>query len=528
MIVYTHMKKMKVSALISRIYTPLCLFLLTFTIAGYFSLLGVDPHHDGLMFKSAFDVARGSMVFRDTFLQYGALTTLLQAWALLLFGKYLMTVQLLTAFFYGLIAALLYVIYRKIMPPFLSFVTILLWIFMAPYFYAPFLPWASVYALFFQLAGTYLLILYEERGNAWHLVWVGAATTAVFWTRQPGGVCMLGAVYAYLLCPFITKTESIKKFVRAVYLYTCGVAFTTSCFLIWIAARGAFRDFWLQSFLNAYTWGIHQFGTTIYGVIVQLFPGDKSIGFRNIGFLWSVFPGATILVGIACLIALVRKYHVKQTKTILIIAAIGLSAWNQYYPLHDERHIYWGASQMFGLLPFALFAVSGYLLSFVPKLRRKLALGVTCIVLAYFFTPHIVPRVIAAAEKIRTPYVTVSKPDILRGMLMPAGDAQFYTSVSRIIDLYFQKNPKGNVVNTSEDGLYGTFDPRIRNIHPLFISWTQFSYTYPDFFSKTDAYIQTHKPLIIGREAVRDGYCPLIQSPDNFDIVDYVVVLYPC
>ena len=40
--------------------------------------LGVDPHHDGIMLKPALDVLSGQVLFRDTFTQYGALTTYLQ------------------------------------------------------------------------------------------------------------------------------------------------------------------------------------------------------------------------------------------------------------------------------------------------------------------------------------------------------------------------------------------------------------------------------------------------------------------
>jgi hypothetical protein len=131
-------------------------------------------------------------------------------------------------------------------------------------------------------------------------------------------------------------------------------------------------------------------------------------------------------------------------------------------------------------------------------------------------------------ERLRTPYVTVSKPDILRGMLIPAADAQFYSSVADIMETYFKNKPDGNVINKSADALYGAFDPRIRNIHPVYIGWPQISYIYPDFFSTIDAYIQTNKPLVISQEPIQYGYCPLIKSPDTFTIVDTVVLSLPC
>jgi hypothetical protein len=506
MIVYTHTKKIKV---------PLFLFLLTCVVAGYFSSLGVDPHHDGIMFKPALDVARGSMLFRDTFAQYGAITTLLQAWALVIFGKYLLTIRLATAFFYGLIAALLYVIYQRILPKFLSGITVLLWIFMAPYFLVPFLPWASVYALFFQLSGTYFLIKYEERANFSYLFWAGVATSATFFTRQPGGVFMAGAVYAYLFGTFIAKSLPLPKFIRALYLVTCGVALTASCFLIWIAGNGSFRDYWLQSIQFAYNFGAHRPNATIHGVLLALFPGGGS----PIS-LWTLLPAATILVSLIYFIALARKHNIKQAKAVLAIAAIGLSAWLQYYPVADERHMYWGGTQMFGLLTLALFAVCGYV-------RRKPAIVLTCVLLAYFFAPYISLRVTTGMEKLRAGYVTVSKPDILSGMLMPAPDAEFYSSIAGNMDLYFQNNPRGNVINLSGDALYMAFDPRIRNIHPVYIAWRELSFIYPDYFSgPIYAYVQTNKSLVItnGLTWIPDGYCPLVKPP----YINPIVLSLPC
>ncbi|MCS6273708.1 MAG: hypothetical protein H2169_05070, partial [Opitutus sp.] len=46
-----------------------------------FAAIGVDSHHDGIMLKPAMDVLSGQVLFRDTFSQYGPLTTYFQALA---------------------------------------------------------------------------------------------------------------------------------------------------------------------------------------------------------------------------------------------------------------------------------------------------------------------------------------------------------------------------------------------------------------------------------------------------------------
>ena len=78
---------------------PLLIFVITAGMASYAAFLGVDTQHDGVMFKTASDMAHGNMIFRDSFNQYGALTSIIESWFLLIFGNYLIVIKLLTAVF---------------------------------------------------------------------------------------------------------------------------------------------------------------------------------------------------------------------------------------------------------------------------------------------------------------------------------------------------------------------------------------------------------------------------------------------
>ena len=53
---------------------------------SFWALMGIDPHHDGVMLIPAVRVAAGQVVFRDVFCQYGLLVPLLQGAAVALFG----------------------------------------------------------------------------------------------------------------------------------------------------------------------------------------------------------------------------------------------------------------------------------------------------------------------------------------------------------------------------------------------------------------------------------------------------------
>jgi len=153
----------------------ICLLLITFitfSIVSLFSRIGVDAHHDGYMLKPALDLAEGHIPFKETYIQYGLFTTVIQALSLKTFGKYLMSLRLITALFYALIAGLQWLIWKRFLPRYLVITTIIIWLSLASFFHKPFHPWSSVYALFFQLLAGYLLIIFIEHSwitNIWSI-----------------------------------------------------------------------------------------------------------------------------------------------------------------------------------------------------------------------------------------------------------------------------------------------------------------------------------------------------------------------
>jgi hypothetical protein len=61
----------------------------------------LDPHHWGLMLSNAIDLQHGKTPYRDIFIQYGFLTTLIHAASLKILGTSLWALIAVTSFFYG-------------------------------------------------------------------------------------------------------------------------------------------------------------------------------------------------------------------------------------------------------------------------------------------------------------------------------------------------------------------------------------------------------------------------------------------
>jgi hypothetical protein len=228
------------------------LFFLTFSVAGYFSTLGIDPHHDGIMFKPAIDFAEGKILFKESFTQYGALTTILQGVSLILFGKYLIVIKLLTALFYSLIATLLYLIWKNVIPKYLALISCLIWLLLAPYFVWPFLAWSSVYALFFQMLSLYLLILFIKKSKKYLLFMSGFSAALCFWCRQPVGIFLICAITIFIIVYCQYKRDYLKSKIITIVSPMFGAIVCTSLFIFWLLINGAIYDWYLQSIKAIY------------------------------------------------------------------------------------------------------------------------------------------------------------------------------------------------------------------------------------------------------------------------------------
>ena len=503
---------------------PVILFLTTVIVYGYLSIIGADAHHDGALFKPAMDVANGGMLYKDTFFFYGALVPLIQALALLVFGKYLLTLKLLTVFFYGCNVLLIYIISRKFLPIIVSFFISLVWIFMSPYFfyisYNWTTVWSSVYAIFFQLLTSYFLIRSLETKQDRFIVFSGMTTALTFWCRQPVGVFLFFAVSFFFLLLYYGKNISKKKLIHALKCFASGVIGVSFIFFLWIISNHAFNDWWRQSILRAFVWG-QTIGNrySLLTIINALFAPSKSIV-----SVWTLIPVATVILSEQSFLDLYKGKNQTQPKIILALALIGLASWLQYFPYNDPAHAFWGATPMFSLLALFLYQfIKDYIFKKVtiPMLTIKY---ITIILILCIFLPDLSYRANDTVKKIKEPYDTVSEPSVLRHIRLTQGEKEWYTYVYNHIQEYFKKNPNGNVITNGPDSLYLTFDPRIKNYQPVYMNWW-LDAIYPEYEPNKDAYIKNKQPFLISYfEFLPEGYCRI----DNVVRYDSMFLATPC
>lgn len=508
---------------------PTVLFLLTLSVSGYFSLIGADPHHDGIMFKPAMDVASGQMLFRDTFTGYGALSTLLQAASLIVFGKYLVTIKLLTAFFYALVSVLLYLISAKLVSKTLAFITGIMWIFMAPYFVWVFFPWSSVYALFFQLLGAYFLIISLGRNSQGLLLLSGVATSLTFWCRQPVGLLMLIAVFLFFVCLYFLRQISLKQLRNNVTVFVFGNFLVSLVFVSWLLANHALHDWWLQSIVGAYSWNeTYGSGFSFVRVVGSLLVATSEA--RTSSLVWVLLPLSTITLLVVHSMRLLRKPRFKRRSTIILfLCFIGLASWAQYYPFPCNNHVYWGGTPMFCLFTLLILQLVDWSLKgIVGKAKATTAMIslVAVVTILFGFQPDLAIYAHKGVVKMRSQYYSMDQPRVLRYMHLSEEQMGKYGYVYSEIESFLKANPQGNVVNLTKDALYLTFDPRIRNVHQMYVDLDFADSIYPDYYRKTFSYIWENQPLILTIHPIDQSLIPTdyvqIADPDKkSDILFY-------
>ena len=466
---------------------PLLIFVITAGMASYAAFLGVDTQHDGVMFKTASDMAHGNMIFRDSFNQYGALTSIIESWFLLIFGNYLIVIKLLTAVFFGLIAVLLWFVWSLFLPELLVALSILIYIFLSPYhnifFY--FTPWSSVYSLFFQLVALYMLLKFIKSKKWGWQVGAGIATAFIFWCRQPVGAFIFGSMILYFLLLRFKKYK-IPSIVPFIISYFC----THVLFFSWLIVNNALTDWYLQTIILPGRWAVSAGGGKIallMNFIANLFPNSYS----PIS-IWTVMPLVTLYLGYVCL----KQQKLNEKYALLFLAVcVNLASWLQYHPVNDIGHQYFAASPMIG---FVFYAV---LCSTLDK-RKVLTFLVLCFLL---FVPDMLYHVRLARRKILKYWSapTVTQPEVLKGMKVPPDEKRFYDDASNQLNIFKKTHPSYFIVTTGWDPLYSLFGGQYKNCHQLTVDW-KWSVFIPqqakEYRETTYSCIDRYKPAVFTQD----------------------------
>jgi len=484
------------------------LFILIFSVSGYFAHLDPDWHHDGILFKPAVDVASGKSLFRETFTQYGALTTYLQGAAVALFGKHLIVLRIEAALFLALTGALLYIICSQIVQQYAAILPTLVWLFMAHYSISSLLPWSSIFSLFFVILGGWLLISSQQgvtsRFKGYSFCFAsGIAFAAGFWARQPYGIVFV-LVCLYFVIAIFDRNIPFLTTIRNFLFFAMGFVITHCLMLLWLWVDQSLNDWWIQSILGAQSFAetTSNQESFIEGVLIKLFPKPNTVWAGNGSYIWTFLPvfNLVVLLSITFRLVVVRQQS-PSLRALLILCLLGIGTWHQYYPISSIQHVYFGATPMIGVTVcswFLLFRTIGF-----GKVFNLLCVGTLIILLFgndmyYRFNAGINKYPVAAVDFPTLEGMKFSNKFVKELIRYSGEDKQYYKNLADLgatLKKVQILDPNRSLLTITEDAyLPAVFSSK--NPHTITVWWRWMHKMYPDHRGAVREFIKIYRPLI--------------------------------
>lgn len=520
---------------------------LAFAVFYPFTFIGVDPHHDGIMLKTALDLVAGQTLFRETFNQYGALASYLQAWFLSLTSPTLWNLRLLTLLTYAAIAGFQYFSAALYIPRTLAVAATLFWMALAP-FLAPqytLLPWSSVFAIFFQLAGL-IFFQYGTRRDTREgrlLFLSGLSIGLAFLCRQTVGllslIALMGAVLAVGIHPSRNEGSRAAGLKRLLPLFG-GFAATIAGFLV--ENHHANRDWWFQTvtwprmwaagkgagfsrICNSLFWSWQQGTRPLVGLFLleitllvaifflgRKFPKtkwplavafsglaiywarctalwgtvewggvDTGVPLISIGIEWGGLATGMPLVLLGAFFVLWIMRTADRRLELMALASVGVASWHQFYPINDNRHLFWGISLAIGPTVYLLYRAFNSQL--IPSLLAVVALT----------HPMFIKKYEEARVKLTRQYVTLREPPILAGMkVLPQEVAAIGPHMTELHKLA-QRYPDKPFLLEGMDPFVLTLARNLKNPSPFYVTWG----FEPQAAERRTEFLLRYQPIVI-------------------------------
>ena len=502
------------------------IFFVTLVWFGAFAMIGVDPHHDGIMLKCAADVASGKRLFAESFCQYGDLVILLQAAALKVAGVHLLTIRWFTVLFYAGIAVLLDRLWRRFLRTAAArgLHLVLFWG-MVPFTMVPFHPWSSVYALFFMLLAVEFLLSAIERGEGGRirrglLFASGIAAGCAFGCRTPVGlVTVAAAALSGVLIAGSGKRRdengeagggraaaACSSFGGGALWWSLGAAAWPLAGAARIVLSGAWQDYLHQCFRFTGRFAVERSGlaatiaggggpAAMWGRISEcLFPFVNSLW--PIDIFYGVLPLAVLTAGGWSLLLWLRGGRRISETRLPILILFGLASWHQFYPVPCVRHLYWASVPMFGAFVWLLQEMWS---AFPEQPARRRMLRVAAAVLLIFPSAAVAWRLnfglsnLSGMAKRRC----AENIPVLRGMRLNREEANLCRFISTVVRELPPQVAEHGFLNATADGLFSLMmpEPKPAFRHPMFVNWGRG--VYPDYPEKLSEFIAAARPVVL-------------------------------
>lgn len=325
------------------------------------ALIGLDLHHDTLMFDAARQLLNGELPFRDFFYQYNLGNVFFHALALKELGTQIASLKIATAMVYACIAVLIYICAASARHRRWAVAAALVWSILSP-FHMPAIngyhAWSTVYMMAAVMGGGLCLaIAISGRPMLWAVL-AGVCFNLAFWFKQVAGMQIL-AVLAWVAYNALRPSlppDIARRFRRMFFGIALGGLASSIPFFFYIFQNAIFEDWWRSAFVfNGYFAASGHSSTGVIALARTFFPVNRELGYISV--VWALLP--------LCLIAIitqrqsagsVRLFSRSDDRSLVssLFAALSIAGWLGYFPLAHSFHTQLFMAPMFVLLALQL------------------------------------------------------------------------------------------------------------------------------------------------------------------------------
>jgi len=364
------------------------IFLLTCCMVSIFmsvieSRVNINALDWGMMFANAVDLNRGLVPYREIYIQYGLLTTLIHSFTLKVLGNFVPSIGIVTGIFYTASIYLCFLLWQKIMDKPLAALSAFLMFLIHPHIIVP---WSNYFAYTFLL---FFLLLFTMRPQRAGLSFLsGVFLGLCFLARQTYVLSVMTALYVYMFYRYYTHESSREDQAKKIAFMHFGLFVVVVIFLLFLFINSALDDWFLNiKAMDIYTGSFLVFAKLllkfIYALVTGTAAGATKAGQKDIrSWIYTLVFFNTLLV-LARIFKHRRMSPLDEKKSLIFLfGLITLFGYLQSLHVYEVFRLQNISSLGIGILLFCLYNEAAAYGKWRQRLAFDAPLALTIVLMA--------------------------------------------------------------------------------------------------------------------------------------------------
>lgn len=484
------------------------------------SRFNTDAHHWGLMYGNAADLHQGLIPYREIFIQYGILTTLIQSLSLNIFGNTVVAVGIITGIFYSINIYLSYCLWQKILNKWLSSISSVLMFLVHSYILYP---WSNYFSYTFILAS--LLFITSSPRKKYRYLFAGVFVGLSLLARQ-SFLTILTPFYPYfLLLLFVSpQKEFWRLHCKNIILFHIGLIFVLAVFWLYLLQVNAVTDWEAQTFtiLKAYNL-LHSASLSI--LLYDLTFGYALGGPDTRAMLYSIIFFNTLIIWIKSLFTAIKKTITEKDKILFLFSSVIVLGYVNSLHIYEVFRLQNSSSLGFGLLILSLDNLSNKmrkgkrLIFTIPVVFIFIYLSQTLLFTSTSSVYYPWNRDLLLSNQLKEP----ENIEILKGKLYDDKMKNYYQVLAQTITKYSSNCQLEYLVNLSTNSYIPFLEQSLKKVQRSpFYSRLLEDKIFQDEKAKIDELLKQEKAILIAS----DTDSTFKEIPKEYKVVIEVSVPY--